>query len=101
MGFTLAPIQSRVTIPSFVLLSLRTVLLLSPSLSFSLVRPFSSLVPPHPLRLALPRTLPLPPSPIYREEVSHTTDSRQFSHLESQNFSLLPLSSLTASLRPL
>lgn len=67
------------------------VFLLSRSLSLSLVRPFSSLVPPHPLRLAPPHP-PAAPSPIYREEVSHTTDSRQFSHLESQNFSLLPLS---------
>lgn len=55
----------------------------------------------------LPRTLfPLTaPSSIYREEVSHTTDSRQFSHLESQNFSLprLPSSlfpSVSTSLSP-
>jgi len=44
--------------------------------------PFDS--PPPPARSPHPATAP---SPIYREEVSHTTDSRQFSHLESQNFS--------------
>lgn len=48
----------------------------------------ASLLTPSPF---LPRTL-FPSCRtviyIYREEVSHTTDSRQFSHLESQNFSL-------------
>lgn len=59
--------------------SLRAVPL--PSLSLSLRIPFNSPFSPRPHPSAAP------PS-IYREEVSHTTDSRQFSHLESQNFSL-------------
>lgn len=98
MGFMLAPIQSRVTIPSFVLLSFSLFLSRSLSLVRSFVRPFSLLVPPHPLRLT-PAHPPALPSPIYREEVSHTTDSRQFSHLESQNFSL-PSSSLPRCIPP-
>lgn len=85
MGFMLASIQSRVMIPLFVLLlpsgrspSLFIALPFSPLV---LRIPFDSPFSPHPHPSAAP-------SSIYREEVSHTTDSRQFSHLESQNFSL-------------
>lgn len=93
MGFMLAPIQSRVTIPLFCPASPfgRTVPL--PSLSLPHSRSFSSLVLRIPFN-SLPNPSLASSSPcrtvvyISREEVSHTTDSRQFSHLESQNFSL-------------
>lgn len=109
MGFMLAPIQSRVTIPLFCpaspfegrsSFSLARSLVLNRSLRWCSASPLTPSPP-------LPRTLSpfAAPSSIYREEVSHTTDSRQFSHLESQNFSLprLPSSlfpSVPTSLSP-